>query len=216
MNLPQHHVLIGTPAYAGMVHVDFVTSVLKFQSTGISFALMTIANESLITRGRNTILAAFHARREYTHLLFLDGDIHLPAEGLARLIAHEKDVIGVPVALKGRTPEGRRVFNIGPTIGEDGPLLLNQRIGTAVLMLSRRAVDALVEDARAADRVYHDRIHRPGAWEADLFYEVFRTGVVDGEYLSEDFWVCRTLLSLGFDIHVDPLIVTRHQGTIAT
>jgi hypothetical protein len=36
--------------------------------------------------------------------------------------------------------------------------------------------------------------------------------VVDDEYLSEDFWVCRQLRELGFAIHLDPTIVTRHSG----
>lgn len=214
--LPHHHVMVATPAYGGMVHVDYVLSVLKFQSEMISYALMTIGNESLITRGRNTLLAAFHERPEFTHLLFLDGDVYLPADGLKRLLCHEKDVIGAAVALKGRTPDGRRIFNIGPCVGEDGALLLTERVGTAVFMLSRRAVDALVDDARSAGRVYRNSTMGAGAREAELFYDVFRTGVVNGEYLSEDYWVCRVLRGLGFTIHVNPMVVTRHHGTIPT
>lgn len=208
-------ILIGTPAYGGMVHTDFVSSLLQFQAAGIPFALMTIGNESLITRARNAILAGFWVRPEFSHLLFIDGDVFLPVEGLRRLIAHGRDVIGAPVALKGRAADGSRIFNVGSSLGEEGPLLVNERIGTAVFMLSRRAVAALVEEAKADGRVYARPGTARGDLDAEIHYDVFRTGVVNGEYLSEDYWVCRVLRGLGFPVYVDPLVVTRHHGTMA-
>ena len=207
------NLLIGTPAYAGQVHVDYVSALLVFQRERVPFTLMTIGNESLITRARNTIVSAFHERREFTHLLFLDGDVHLPHEGLARLLAHRRDVVAAPVALKGVAADGGRLFNVGRTLGEDGPLLVVDRVGTAALLLSRAAVDALVADARAEPRVYEaSALAQP---DGAIQYDVFRVGVVDGEYLSEDFWVCHVLRRLGFRIHVDPAIVTRHNGMVA-
>jgi hypothetical protein len=207
------NLLIGTPAYAGQVHIDYVSALLVFQRERIPFTLMTIGNESLITRARNTIISAFFERREYTHLLFLDGDVHLPHEGLARMLAHGKDVVGAPVALKGVAPDGGRLFNVGNAVGEDGPLLVVERVGTAALLLSRGAADALVTDARAGQRVYeHSPLAQAGG---GIQYDVFRVGVVDGEYLSEDFWVCHVLRRLGFCIHVDPTVVTRHNGVVA-
>ncbi len=210
------HILVGTPAYGGMVHTDFVSTLLQFQGAGIPFALMTIGNESLITRARNTILSAFYVRPEFSHLLFLDGDVFIPAAGVKRLISHGKDVIGAPVALKGRAANGSRIFNIGAALGEEGPLLINERIGTAAFMLSRKAVNALIEEAKADGRVYGRPKTARGDWDADIHYDVFRTGVVNGEYLSEDYWVCRVLRTLGFPVYVDPLVVTRHHGNIAT
>jgi hypothetical protein len=204
------NLLIGTPAYAGQVHVDYVSALLVFQRERLPFTLMTIGNESLITRARNTIISAFHERREFTHLLFLDGDVHLPHEGLARMLAHRKDVVAAPVALKGVAPDGGRLFNVGRTVGEDGALLLVDRVGTAALLISRAAAEALIADARAAQRVYE-----LAQGEGAIQYDVFRVGVIDGEYLSEDFWVCHALRRLGFPIHVDPTVVTRHNGMVA-
>jgi hypothetical protein len=211
------NLLIGTPAYGGQVHVDYVSSLLVFQRQGIVFTLMTIGNESLITRARNTIISTFHGRPEFTHLLFLDGDVYLPHDGLSRMIACGKDVIGAPVALKALSAEGTRIFNIGRTIGEDGPLLLTERIGTAALLLSRRAVDALIADARGDRRAYEQSAvaQDSGGTGQAIHYDVFRVGVVDGEYLSEDYWACHALRRLGFAIHVDPTIVTRHNGVVA-
>ena len=76
-------------------------------------------------------------------------------------------------------------------------------------------VDALIDDARADGRVYSHGLHVRGAdLQASVHYDVFRTGVVDDEYLSEDFWVCRELRRLGFTIHLDPTVVTRHSGML--
>ena len=145
MNATALNLMIGTPAYGGMVHSDFAGALLTYQQAQIPFALMTIGNESLITRARNTILAEFHARDEYTHLLFLDADVLLPAAGLRRMLDSARDVVGAAVALKGRNADGARMFNVGKTLGEDGPHYLVERVGTAALLLSRRAVDALVD-----------------------------------------------------------------------
>jgi len=209
------NLMVATPAYGGMVHADFAMTVLDLARTGLAFTLVTLANESLITRARNALLSSFHANRAYTHLLFLDADIGVPAPSIVRLVAHARDVVGAPVPLKGRGPNGERLFNVGNAVGEDGPLSLHERVGTAVLLLSRRAVDALVEEAKADGRVYDRMSTLAGDTGARVHYDVFRVGVVDGEYLSEDFWACATLRRLGFPVHVDPAIVVRHHGTVA-
>ncbi len=216
MNAPAPKVFIGTPAYGGMIHSDVVNALLQYQTRRIDFALMTIGNESLITRARNTIISEFEARPEFTHLLFLDADVLLPAEGLQRMLASGCDVIGAAVALKGRNPDGSRIFNVGRLFGETGMYYCIERIGTAALLLSRRAVSALIADARSDGRVYaRGGAVRGAELRAQVHYDIFRVGVVDDEYLSEDFWVCRELRRLGFVIHLDPTIVTRHSGTMA-
>ena len=37
--------------------------------------------------------------------------------------------------------------------------------------------------------------------------------MVDNEYMSEDHWLCRSLITLGFRIHVDTSVMTTHAGT---
>ncbi len=213
MNAVAPKLLIGTPAYGGMMHSDYVSALLQYQRAGVNFALMSIGNESLITRARNTIVSEFHARTEFSHLLFLDADVLLPAAGLRRMLDSGRYVIGAAVALKGRNAKGGRIFNIGQLQGEDGPLYKVERIGTAALLLSRAAVDALVADARRESRVYSRGYNLRGIdLRASIQYDIFRTGVVGDEFLSEDYWVCRELRRLGFAVYLDPTIVTRHSG----
>lgn len=208
-------ILIGTPAYGGMMHCDLVDQLLRYQQGGLAFSLMTIGNESLITRARNTVLAEFHARKEHTHLLFLDADVVVTLDSVRRMLAAGVDVIGAPVALKGRNKDGSRIFNLGRALGEKGTLIQVERVGTAALLLSRAAVDALVAKACNEGRVYARSKHSRGeSAQASVHYDIFRVGVVGEEYLSEDYWVCHELRELGFNIHIDPAIVTRHMGTV--
>lgn len=215
-NEAMHLVMVGTPAYNGMVHLDYVRSLFDFQRAGIPFAWAAIGNESLITRARNTLLAQFHARKDCTHLLFLDADVFLSGEGLRQLLAIDMPVVAAPVALKGRRPDGNRMWNLGRCTGTVGGLMKVQHVGTAALLLARDAVDALVDDAEAQGRVYARNNNHAGTEHLDLQYDVFQVGVRDGHYLSEDYWVCQRLVALGFDILIDPSVVTRHHGTIAT
>lgn len=215
------NIFIGTPCYNSMVHSDYLHSIISYHERKLPFAVMTLGNESLITRGRNTVLSYFHRAKNFTHLFYLDADMHLHADDLIRLLAHEKDVIGAPVALKGYNAEtGQPVYNTGKVLSkEDNGLITVDRVGTAVFMLSRKAVDALVQEAIKTNDVYFGNPHSRGDAQSDtLMYDCFKVGVVDkdfetaGDYLSEDYYVCNTLRRLGFDVFVDPNVKTRHNG----
>lgn len=212
--MPEANILIGTPAYAGQVHVDYVHALLSFYRAGVRFSLMTVDKESLITRARNAIISQFTELTDYSHLLFLDGDVHIDGEDVKRLLEYDKDVIGAAVPLKGTDNRGKQLYNAGQALRQEGSLVVSDRIGTAVLMLSRSATAALIEDAQGQGRVYSmSPAHHQSNEEHVPQYDVFQVGVVDGQYLSEDYWVCHRLRELGFDIHVDPTIRVRHHGT---
>lgn len=207
------NLLIGTPAYNGMVHIDYLNSIMEYHGNKIPVTTLTIGNESLITRGRNTVISYFHKLKQFTHLLFLDADMYLSADNLIKLIAHDKDVIGAPVALKGYDSDGKPVYNVGKVTGEEGQLFKVDRVGTAVFMLSRNAVDSLIDDAVKSNLVYGSNPHTRGDGAADIpMYDVFQVGVFDGEYLSEDYLVCKKLQKLGYNIYVDASVKNRHNG----
>lgn len=206
--------MVGTPAYGGMVHLDYLNALFGFTAHGIPFQLAAIGNESLITRARNTIISNFHASPDFTHLLFLDADVNLPADGLASMLAADVPVIAAPVALKGSDDAGNRRWNVGPALGSRGRLIAVSHVGTAALLLSRAAVAALVNDAVADGRTYTPATSVQRSLGQTLHYDVFRVGVQDGIYLSEDYWVCQRLRTLGFAVLIDPAIVTTHHGII--
>ena len=209
------NILIGTPAYNGQIHVDYLHAILDFAKAGIPYSVVTIGNESLITRARNTLIAAFHSMPVFSHLLFLDADVYLDAKGLSDMVNHEKDVIGAPVYLKGRDSEGNQTLNTDANPQKLPILQSVDRVGTAAFLLSRAAVSSLVQHAIDEKRVYenHKMLQRPELPETH--YDIFRVGISNGEYLSEDFWVCRELRSLGYEVFVDTSVYTRHNGMVA-
>lgn len=209
------NILVGTPCYNSMLHSDYVHSVISFHERKLPFAVLTLGSESLITRARNTIISHFYRMENFTHLLFLDSDIHLHADGLVRLLAQEVDVIGAPVALKGYDAEtGKPVYNTGKLIEDKGNgLIMTDRVGTAVFLLSRKAADALVRHAVDNGNTYMGNPNTRGDSIDDMkMYDIFQVGVKGGEYLSEDYWACKILRKLGFDIYVDTNVQTRHNG----
>lgn len=204
-------IMVGTPAYNGMVHTDYVHSLLSFNACGINFGFLSIGGESLITRGRNSILAKFYHDHSFTHLLFLDGDVLLKGEDLIKMINANCDVIGAPVPLKTRE-DGKPVFNISGRVSQENGLVQVERLGTAAMLLSRAAVNALVKKAVKENNVYSANPLARGIGDAEEIYDIFQVGVDQGVYLSEDYWACQSLIELGFEINVDLSISTRHNG----
>lgn len=207
----QYNLLVGTPCYNGLIHQDYVKSLIEYNSMGIPITYMHIGNESLITRGRNTILSYFYSNDQFTHLLFLDADIYLSAQDLVKLLTANTDVIGAPVPLKGFDPNGNPVYNIGQILKQNdlNSFMEVEHVGTAVLLFTRKVADDLCNRANTYDGNPLTR----GEKVSSTHYDVFKVGVVDGKYLSEDYYVCRTLRDLGYKIIIDSSIHTRHSGS---
>jgi hypothetical protein len=219
LNMPQPadtsgaRILIGTPAYRSQVDLDYLHSIMSFFRGGIRFSLLTIGNESLITRARNTIISAFYHSTGFTHLFFLDADIGIEAAALQRLIGHGRDVIAAPVPLKTIREGGERIYNYSRVIGDAGDGLLRvAHVGSAALLLSRDAVTRLVDAARARGDVYELRREDLGTSSPQPQFDVCQVGVRDGEYLSEDFWICQALRDQGLEIYLDSTLQVRHSG----
>lgn len=89
--------MVATPCYGGLMYESYVKSLISLTETcrekNIKFTLFTLTNESLISRGRNTCVAAFLAS-DCTHLLFIDADITFSPDSVLRLIACEKELCG--------------------------------------------------------------------------------------------------------------------------
>lgn len=207
------NVLIGTPAYGGMVHVDYLHSMIGIQTAKnaglLDFSIMTIGNESLITRGRNTIISAFYNNPQFTHLFFVDGDLKFPKELLPTLLYRNVDIIGSPVPLKGFDANGNPVYNVGKILNHcDEYFYEVEHVGTAILLLSRNCVTDLCKNSK----IYKASDLTRGNAKNDLQYDVFQVGVENGNYLSEDFYVCHKLRELGYKIYIDDSFSIIHNG----
>lgn len=98
-------IMIGTPAYGGLAYVSYMLSFLnslKFCSQHrVYLEPCFLTNESLIPRGRNTVVAKFLDNPTLTHLLFIDADVSWAPGTIIRLLNHDKDIVGAFYPKKG-------------------------------------------------------------------------------------------------------------------
>lgn len=102
-------IYIGTPCYGGQCFAGYVASLLQTQThlkslnPPVSFETCFLTNESLITRGRNTIVAKFLNDKSFTHLLFIDADISWHPATVEKLLKADVDIVGAIYPKKGYT-----------------------------------------------------------------------------------------------------------------
>lgn len=102
-DLKKHKLFVATPMYGGMNHGLYMKSCLDLQNImskyGVEVKFSFLFNESLITRARNYLVDEF-LRTDYTHMLFIDSDIHFNPQDVIALLALDKEVIGGPYPKK--------------------------------------------------------------------------------------------------------------------
>ena len=96
-NLRNKHIFIATPCYGGQIGEPYFRSMMRFvilcNKYNIQYTVSTLANESLITRGRNTLTSFFMENQAATHLFFIDADIEFNPEDILRMVAYDKPIV---------------------------------------------------------------------------------------------------------------------------
>lgn len=234
---------IATPMYGGNCQEPYFRSCIQlitfFNKHQLNLAFGTIANESLVTRARN-VLVSYFLSSDYTHLLFIDGDIEFSVEDVLKLYAHDKDVVVGAYPKKGlnwdnvrntilskpnQQFEGREIAAMGSdyainfkfvsredkTIAVENGLIKLHDAGTGFMMIKRSAILKMIESF--PELKYNNDVAINNNI-GDNFYALFDTMIdpVDRRYLSEDYTFCRRWQSLGGDIYLDPSISLNHYG----
>ena len=101
--LRKKKIFVATPMYGGMCcgmytksSCDLATIATQY---GMDIRFFYLFNESLITRARNYLVDEF-LRSPYTHLMFIDSDIHFNPNDVLTLAALDKEIIGAPYPKK--------------------------------------------------------------------------------------------------------------------
>lgn len=163
-----------------MVHADFTLSLSGLCIVSRQFDLVVVnPKSSIVAVARNNgVKRAQEVKADY--LFFVDSDMVFPANTLARLVAHEKDIVGAiytkrlpPYELLGRTLDSHAACD------ENG-LVEMRRIPTGCLLI-RMSV--------------FDQMQKP----------YFRFGVNEktGGLLGEDYAFCDTVREMGLHIWAD-------------
>jgi len=221
--------MIGIPCYGGLVHCEFTQSLLKLCSllnTGnIKHEVVFLGSESLISRARNSLVAKFYSESHFNHLLFLDADLMFNPECILKMITHQKELIGCPYPKKVinfhklkdfDNPQDNlhMISDINYNLLQKGKLkktLIEARDAPTGCMLIRRSVITALILAHP-ERKYRNNISGMGGDSDNYFYDFFATGVVDGIYLSEDYYFCHLVRQLDIPIYLEIGYTFGHIG----
>lgn len=226
-------VFVATPAYGGNVHVLYMKSLLALQERlsreNIGFEFFTVAFDSLVPRARNVCAMQF-LKSDATHLLFIDADITFSPDHVVRMMTSEKDLVCGIYAKKAIDFEklkkvasgckdmkeltelcARYNVNVcnGDTTVSDGYMKVNYA-PTGFMMVRKDALRAFMDAHPELE--YKNDIRGYGF--GDSCYDIFRCGVVDGRYLSEDYYFCHSWRASGGDVWVDANVSLGHVGTL--
>ena len=200
------------PCYGGMLSESTFLSFIKWSNTarqlGINWTVETLVNESLISRGRNTLVAKFLSNKESTHLMFIDADIGWEPWHLLVLLNRDVDVIGGLYPMKSLPIKWCVNGFDGAEEGADG-LQEVTKTGTGFMLIKRDVFEKL--DAHPAVRSFANDIGLPP--ELNSYMKTyFDTAVREGRYYSDDWTFCENWRDLGGKVWVDKRVLLKHTG----
>ena len=244
--LRNKHIFIATPCYGGQIGEPYFRSMMRLailcNKYDIQFTVSTLANESLITRGRNTLVSFFMEHPDATHLFFIDADIEFDPNDLLRMVAYDRPItVGaypkkainwqsiIEAARRNdeettETIEGQSsnyVVNFEFVTDEDGnpqnqiqirDNLIKLKDAGTGFMCIQRDVIQKMFDAHP-ELKYANDINVDQKFEKHM-YALFDT-MIDPEsrrYLSEDYTFCRLWQQMGGEVFLDPRTGLNHVG----
>jgi len=244
--LRQKHIFIATPCYGGQLGEPYFRSMIKLailcNKYNIQYTISTLANESLVTRGRNTLTSFFMENKQATHLFFIDADIEFNAEDVLRMVAYDKPIVVGAYPKKAinwdsiigasrsnleetsQTIEGHSsnyVVNfdfLKDDAGNPTPQvqiednLVKLKDAGTGFMCIRRDTIQKMFDEHP-DWKYVNDINVDQKFEP-FMYALFDT-MIDPDsrrYLSEDYMFCRTWQKMGGTVYLDPRTALNHVG----
>ena len=244
--LRNKHIFIATPCYGGQIGEPYFRSMMRLaimcNKFDIQFTVSTLANESLITRGRNTLVSFFMEHPEATHLFFIDADIEFDPNDLLRMVAYDKPITVGAYPKKAinwqsimdasrrnqdetvQTIEGHSsnyVVNFDFLKDDNGKPLPQIQIRDNLVKLKdagtgfmciKKEVIQQMFDAHP-ELKYANDINVDKKFEKHM-YALFDT-MIDPDsrrYLSEDYTFCRLWQNMGGEVYLDPRTALNHVG----
>lgn len=236
--------MIGTPAYGGNMSEAYFRSCLQlntfFSRHGINLAWCTIANESLIPRGRNVVVSRF-LNSDYTHLMFIDADIGFQVESVLKLLLADKSICGgaypkkglnwnaiAKAAKDGVSPDQLALYgaqyainfkfedDVKKTIKLSNGMCQVHDLATGFMLIKRHVFTDMIE--HYPEMEYKNDLDL-GKQEFDRYFAFFDCDIERkedgsfGVYNSEDYYFCRQWQRMGGEVWCDPFIKLDHFGS---
>ena len=166
------------------------------------FVQMALISDSLAGRARNKATADF-LLSDCDEMVFIDGDIVFSRQNVDDLFSHDVELVAGAYPIKQLKPR-LCLHTLEDHVGDPEAILVPvKRAGTGFMRI-HRSVFEKIRDAGLAP-IYNN--HGRPEWD------FWQCGVVDGEYLSEDWFFCDLWRKIGGTVWVDQRINLRHEGT---
>tara|TARA_B110000977_G_scaffold116786_1_gene150905 strand:+ start:5841 stop:6779 length:939 start_codon:yes stop_codon:yes gene_type:complete len=244
--LRNKHIFIATPCYGGQIGEPYFRSMMRLailcNKYDIQFTVSTLANESLITRGRNTLVSFFMEHPEATHLFFVDADIEFDPNDMLRMVAYDKPVTvgaypkkavnwdSIIDAVKrnpeetAQTVEGHSsnyVVNFDFLKDDEGNITPQIQIRDNLIKLKDAGTGFMCIKKEVIQQMFdnHPELSYANDINVDQKYEKHMFALFDTmidpdsrRYLSEDYTFCRLWQNMGGDVYLDPRTALNHVG----
>lgn len=231
--LRQKKILIATPMYRGVCTGAYTASLVQLvcvlQAWGIPFEYLPCEGDALVPRARNRIATQFLSG-DYTHLLFLDGDVEYKSGDMITMLAHNKELICAAYPLKRMNwkkveqafgASAEQLEKIASSdfvvnyLGTDFDINFACRVaemGTGCMLIDRAVFEHMINNMAgqiACKPMADDPSYEGYIWS---FFDAGRDE--DGYYQPEDYTFCRRWRKLGGDIWLCPWITLGHIGPV--
>lgn len=229
---------IAVPCFGGKVHAGFTQSLLKLceslKEKNIDHHVSFLEHESLISRGRNTLIAKFYADPKNRLCLFLDSDLLFNPDAVLKMISENKELIGCPYPKKiinwekvkdyttlnswdKLQTEGLNHitdinYNVKPEFDLNKSSVIEALdVPTGFMLIKRSVITALM--ISYPERQYVNNIAGMEQGLKNYFFDFFGTGVINGIYLSEDYYFCHLVRKLGIKLYLETGFTFGHIGS---
>ena len=244
--LRNKHIFIATPCYGGQIGEPYFRSMMRLailcNKYDIQFTVSTLANESLITRGRNTLVSFFMEHPEATHLFFIDADIEFDPNDLLRMVAYDRpitvgaypkkainwdSIINAARRNEEETPQtieghsSNYVVNFDFLKDADGNPQNQIQIRDNLIKLKDAGTGFMCIQRQVIEKMFEEYPDLKYANDINVdekfekhMYALFDT-MIDPEsrrYLSEDYTFCRLWQQMGGEVFLDPRTGLNHVG----
>lgn len=226
-------VFIATPMYGGMCTGQYVSGLIELlkvlANNGHEAMYSKLYNESLITRGRNTLVREF-LKSDADAILFIDADQGFNGPDILKMIESKCDVIGAIYPMKainwGRVSNAMAagkpdiekytgffsanlIDSDKTTITLDQPLEV-ENVATGMMFITR----SVFEKLETSCAQYRANDATGAILEDSYVTEYFKTEIDSrGVLLSEDYYLCKKWREAGGKIYAAPWVQITHFGS---
>jgi hypothetical protein len=205
------------PSYGGIVSDKTAISLFNLGKTlvrnNIDHGILSMSNQSLITRGRSKMANFFLNNTEYEYLFFLDSDIGFDPNDVLKLLSHKKDIVSGAYPMKSIPLEWN--FSLSQNGKRENDLVAIDRIGIGFTLIHRNVFESLIkkygEELKFMPKESKNEVLT--IEELNNSYHFFSELKYQNTYLPEDLSFFERAKNCGFQPWMDVSINLSHVGS---